>query len=176
MRNGAVAALLIVVAVVGAGAGYLTGNANERTTTTASISIATSTILVNETITTSASETSLMFLNAACYGTASDFATGKVYPNPCWSADDPAYVFNSCQNLLAGPPAPHTCTYSVSGPLIPTYAINITLGVRGQAMEPMWDNCSWAAAPKGLEGTYAMCIPVINSTAFIMGDYFPSLR
>jgi len=47
MRNGAIAALLVVAIIAGAGAGYLVGNANERTITSVSTTTATSFILTS---------------------------------------------------------------------------------------------------------------------------------
>ena len=85
---------------------------------------------------------------------------------PCFSY--PAYVFNCLPPLTTGPAAPYTCAFDVRSTLgYPDYSINITLGLTGQQAEPQWANCSWATS---LENGYAECIPVINSTAFVVGE------
>jgi len=156
MRNGVGATLLVVAILAGAGAGYLFGNVNER--------IVTSTFATTTTDTeTAMSSFSYFTANAICTGTG-----GYV---PCFGS--PAYVFNSCPNLLSGPPARYTCTYTVKDTLspYPSYTVNITIGVRGEATEPQWANCSMADASKM---TYFVeCIPVVNSTAFIVGEPAP---
>jgi hypothetical protein len=84
---------------------------------------------------------------------------------PCFSY--PAYVFNCPPPLTSGPAAPYTCSFDIKSTLgYPDYSVNITLGLTGQQTEPQWANCSWATS---LENGYAECIPVINSTAFIVG-------
>lgn len=167
MRSGTIAALLVIAILAGAGAGYLTGSANERTITSTFTSISTSTVMMTETTTTSATTTALeswapyIFLTSSCY------AGG----GPCFGSSSPAYVFNSCPHLLTGPPTPYTCTYTVTSTLqpYPSYTIDITLGITGQAMGPEWANCSLATTG----GEYADCIPVINSTAFIVAEQAP---
>ena len=56
-------------------------------------------------------------------------------------------------------------------PPYPSYTLNITFGERGQATQPQWANCSLLDASKTV--SYADCIPVINSTAFIVGEPAP---
>jgi hypothetical protein len=160
MRSELIASLLVIAILAGAGVGYLSGNANERITTTTFTYMTTSTLSVTTTV-PSGSQPSLFYL------TNEGYCTGGGAYAPCFGS--PAYLFNSCPNLLAGPAAPHTCTYTVTSTFAPhpSYRINITLGVTGETSEPDWANCSWTTA--GSAGSYADCVPVINATAFIMG-------
>src|SRR5579863_2013633 len=161
MRNAKVASLLVLAILAGAGAGYLAGNANERTITSTFTSTFSTTYVSNSVTTTTATEPAM---TSFFYVTANGICTGPGGYVPCFGS--PAYVFNSCPDLLAGPPAPYTCTYTVKDTLspYPSYTINITIGVRGQATEPQWANCSMADASK--MSYFVACIPVINSTAF----------
>jgi len=143
MRSDIVAVLMILLVISSAGAGYFVGYSNERTVVTT-----VSEPPPNSYITT----------NAVC---ASNAGYG-----PCLGS--PAYVFNSCPNLLSGPSAPYICTYVVKDtvPPYPSYTINITLVDFGQTGEPHWATC----LVSGSIG-YADCIPVINSTDFVVGVY-----
>ena len=140
-----IVAILILLVVASAGAGYFIGHANEHAITTT----------VNE-----PPPNSYIATNAVCASSA-DAGHG-----PCLGS--PAYVFNSCPNLLSGPPAPYTCTFRVTDtvPPYPSYTINITLGDFDQSGEPYWANC-FVSGNIG----YADCIPVINSTDFVVGVY-----
>ncbi len=134
--------------LAGAGVGYLIGNANEH-------------IIGSTSTTTTSSEQNPNFGYLTTFQACSTNA-GYV---PCLGS--PAHVFNSCPNNLAGPAAPYTCTYTLTlsnpTPPHPTYSFNITLELLGQSGEPSWANCRVSA---GIG--YADCIPVINSTAFIV--------
>lgn len=155
MRNGVIASLLVVAILVGAGAGYLIGNVNVRISTTTSTSLALSTT------TTTISESVPVLQSFGYITTAQGCATNGRYV-PCLGS--PAYEFNSCLNYTSGPAAPYTCTYTLkeSFPPYPSYSFNITLGVLGQTGEPDGANCRVDTFG------YADCIPVINSTAFIV--------
>lgn len=145
MRGATLAGLLVVAILAGAGGGYLVGNAGER--------------VVIGTLTTTVSEQAPIF----SYITTAFGCTLNVRSyTPCMGS--PAYVFNSCQNEPV-PAAPSTCSYTLKPPSrsYPTYSFNITLGVMGQSGEPEWANCSVSG---GIG--YADCIPIINSTAFIV--------
>lgn len=168
MRNGTVAALLIVALIVGGGVGYLVGigvllPAQGHETTIALV--ATTTLTMNAS--TVAEYTGEPFF----YVSDGGICTGSGGYVPCWGY--PAYVFNSCPNLLSGPPAPYTCTYTVMDTIAPypSYSISVTLALSGQANEPQWANCSLLDASKMT--SYVDCIPVINSTAFIIGEPAP---
>jgi hypothetical protein len=158
MRGTAASGLLIVVILVGAGAGYLFGNVNERTVTSTNTTVSTTTVTTSIVV-------ALDIINS--YISDNGICNHNGVYVPCLGS--PAHVFNSCPNLLVGPPAPYTCTYTVKSAFpYPSYTINITLGVSGQATEPQWANCTLLDATKMV--SYADCIPVINSTAFIVGE------
>jgi len=165
MRGAVVAGLLMAAILVGAGAGYLYGNVNERTVTTTSTSVSTTIMTSTVNATLGGESLALAYIsdNAICM-------TNEGYV-PCLGS--PAHVFNSCPNMLSGPPATYTCTYTVKAalPPYPSYTLNITFGERGQATQPQWANCSLLDASKTV--SYADCIPVINSTAFIVGEPAP---
>jgi hypothetical protein len=167
MRNGVLASLLVVAILAGSGAGYLIGNMNERIVTSTSTTTETATATTLATTATATVNSLVPFL----YVTDNGICTGTGGYLPCFGS--PAYVFNSCPNLLSGPPAPYTCTYAVKDSLspYPTYTVNITIGVMGQATQPQWANCSMADASKMTY--FVACIPVINSTAFIVGEPAP---
>ena len=143
-------ALVAVVAILaGAGAGYLVGNANLRTVTSVS------------TTTTTVSGSSQAFGYLTIYQGCTLGATSHT---PCIGS--PAYVFNSCLTNQSMPATPTTCAYTVHGLGVggyPIYSFNITLGVLGQSGEPDWADC-WVSGGIG----YSNCIPIINSTAFIV--------
>jgi hypothetical protein len=168
MRGAVVVAGLIIASLVGAGAGYLASSA----TISASASTWTTTSIQTETETTSVTTTMAPIPESQfIYLTSNGYCTAGASSEPCFG--NPAYLFNACSNLLAGPAAQYTCPYTVSSSTQQnsSYTINITLGVSGRSSEPGWANCSWATAA---EGEYAACVPVINSTAFIMGEPSPS--
>jgi hypothetical protein len=158
MRNGAVAALLVVAILAGAGGGYLIGNAGERTATKTSTfsSLSTTTTTINETIP----------MDFSYLTTVQGCATNGRYV-PCLGS--PAYVFNSCLNM-SWPATPHTCTYTLREffPGHPSYTFNITLGYVGQPGEAGWANC---VVSDGIG--VAFCLPVINGTAFVVGQPAP---
>lgn len=166
MKNQTIVVLLVVALLAGAGSGYLTGSANVRTTTAISTFTEISTTSVTTFVDVSQYENS-----SFSYITSSGRCTAGGVKVAC--AGSLAYVFNACPNLTSGPPAPYTCTYTMtltgwnSSPPYPTYTFNITLGVMAQASEPSWANCALPAA--GEASSYADCVPIINSTAFIVG-------
>ena len=154
--------MLVVAAILaGAGVGYLTGNSGVRTVTTTSTlsSLSTTTTTVNETV---------QFIQDFSYLTAIQGCATNAGYVPCLGS--PAYVFNSCLNT-SWPATPHTCTYTLKEffPGHPSYSFNITLGYVGQPGEAGWANC---LVSEGIG--VAFCLPVINSTAFIVGVPAPT--
>jgi len=148
MRGAVVVVIGMAAILIGAGAGYLVGNANEHTVT--SVSTTTTTV--------GGSPPTFGYLTVyqGCTLTVHSYT-------PCIGS--PAYVFNSCLSNESMPAAPSTCAYTLHaiGRPYPTYSFNITLGALGQSGEPDWADC-WVSGGIG----YSDCIPVINSTAFIV--------
>jgi len=110
MRNGTIAALLVVAILAGAGAGYLAGFANERivtsvsTSTTTFVSTLTQTTTISVTTNGNTQASECTTITFAGYGTPAPtepwFTAGVNYTGP-WEADATVYnngspIFSAC--------------------------------------------------------------------------------